>query len=47
MDSMAIYRCQAVSQVLFFAGFLILWISLPTKTTNESDFTVYIIKKLN
>ena len=31
-DSMAIYRCQTVSQVSLFVGFLILWISLPMKT---------------
>ena len=43
-DSMAIYRCQAASQVPLFVGFLISWISLPTKTTKigtpRSDFTV-------
>ena len=28
-----IYRCQTASQVSLFVGFLISWISLPTKTT--------------
>jgi hypothetical protein len=28
---MAIYRCQAASQISLFVGFLISWISLPTK----------------
>ena len=43
-DSMAIYWCQAASHVPLFVGFLISWISLPTKTTKigtpRSDFTV-------
>jgi hypothetical protein len=33
-DSMAIYRCQAASQVPLFVGFLISWISLPTWAWN-------------
>ena len=28
-----VYRCQTASQVSLFVGFLISWISLPTKTT--------------
>ena len=28
---LAIYRCQAASQVSLFIGFLIPWVSLPTK----------------
>ena len=38
-----LYRCQTDSQVSLFVGFLISWISLPTKigTTRISDFTIF------
>ena len=44
-DSMAIYRCQTASQVLLFVGFLISWISLPTKTTKIGTPRIKVISQ--
>jgi hypothetical protein len=45
-DSMAIYRCQTASQVSLFIGFLISWISLPTKTTKIGTPQIKVISQL-
>ena len=44
---MAIYRCQTASQVSLLVGFLISWISLPTKTGTPwikviSQYIIYL-----
>jgi hypothetical protein len=45
-DSMAIYRCQTASQVSLFVGFLISWISLPTKTMQIGTPQIKVISQL-
>jgi hypothetical protein len=42
---MAIYRCQSASQVSLFVGFLISWISLPTKTTKIGTPRIKVISQ--
>ena len=46
-DSMAIYRCQAASQISLFVVFLISWISLPTKTTKIGTPRIKAISQYN
>jgi hypothetical protein len=45
-DSMAIYLSQTASQVSLFIGFLISWISLPTKTTKIGTPRIKVISKV-
>jgi hypothetical protein len=40
-----IYRCQTASQVSLFIGFLISWISLPTKTTKIGTPQIKVISQ--
>ena len=40
-----IYRCRAASQVSLFVGFLISWISLPTKTTKIGTSRIKVISQ--
>ena len=42
---MAIYRCQTASQVSLSVGFLILWISLPTKTMKIGTPRIKVISQ--
>ena len=42
---MAINRCQTASQVSVFVGFLISWISLPTKTTKIVTPRIIVISQ--
>jgi hypothetical protein len=42
-ESIAIYRCQTASQVSLFVGFLIPWITLPTKTTTNGTLRIKVI----
>jgi len=42
---MAIYRCQTASQISLFVGFLISWISLPTKTTQIGTSRIKVISQ--
>ena len=44
-DNMDIYRCQTASQVSLFVGFLISWISLPTKTTKIGTPRIKVISQ--
>ena len=44
-DSMAIYGCQTASQVSLLVGFLISWISLPTKTTKIGATRIKVISQ--
>ena len=39
------YRCQTASQVSLFVGFLISWISLPTKTTKIGTPQIKVISQ--
>ena len=40
-----IYRCRVSSQVSLFVGFLISWISLPTKTTKIGTPRIKVISQ--